>query len=78
MPQDNVEPHMHCLYAVWVPDKGWVRHNRNYHAFSKKVKFWASHSYAKKLATNYSGQLIVFDVTPTLRSWPSLEADAGL
>ncbi len=71
---DNVEPHLHCLYGVWEPTSGWVRHNRRWSPYSKKPKFFASHSHAKKLALKFKAQLVVFDVVPTLRSWPSLEA----
>ncbi len=74
---DNVEPHLHVLYAVWVPLKGWVRHNRGWNQYTKKVKFWVTHHYAKKLAIKYGGQLIAFDVVPMMRTWPSLEADAS-
>ncbi len=70
---DNVEPHLHVLYGVWVPTKGWVRSFWN---TQKAPYFWKLHSRAKKLATKFGGQLIVFDVVPTLRSWPSLEAPA--
>ena len=74
---DNVEPHLHVLYGVWVPTKGWVRYGRNWNPFGKKPKFWSCHTYAKKLATRHDGQLITFDVVPTLRSWPSLEVETS-
>ncbi len=76
---DNVEPPLHVLYGVWVPTKGWVHpYKYNSAGFSKSPGFWKRHGMAKRAAANAGGQLIAFDVVPTLRSWPSLEADANL
>lgn len=78
MPSDSVEPHLHVLYGVWVPTKGWAGPYRyNKPQFTKRPKFWQVSGMAKRAAVQTGGQLIVFDVTPTLRSWPSLETDAA-
>ncbi len=72
---DNVEPHIHVLYGVWVPTKGWAGpYKHNSYGFTKEPRFWKRHGAAKKKAAEVSGQLIAFDLVPTLRSWPNLEA----
>jgi hypothetical protein len=74
---DNVDPPVHVLYGVWVPTKGWASRPADWYPYRKnRPRFFASHAYAKRLAKVKGGQLIAFDVVPTLRSWPSLEADA--
>ncbi len=72
---DNVEPPIHVLYAVWEPSTGWVRLHQERDGrtrYGKKPKFWTSYGYALRLAMRLKAQLVTFDVTPSLRSWPSL------
>ncbi len=74
---DNVEPHLHVLYAVWEPTSGWAKRNQcGTISYVRTPHFYQKHACAKKLALETKAQLVVFDVVPTLRSWPSMEADA--
>ncbi len=72
---DNVEPALHVLYAVWEPSRGWVRLHKErigHTRYGKTPKFWTSYGYALRLSMGLKAQLVVFDVTPSARSWPSL------
>lgn len=72
---DNVEPHMAVLYGVWEPTTGWAKRNQfGTISYVRTPHFYQKHHHAKKLAMECKAQLVVFDVTPSLRSWPSLES----
>ena len=68
---DNVDNYV--MYAVWDPIKGWIHPGSSPSSDCTQPYLWSKHHVAKNRAKKYGGQLVTFDLVPTLRSWPSEE-----
>jgi hypothetical protein len=59
-------------YGIYHPEKGWLAGGK-YHQWSNQPYLYQRESVAKSWARSKRAQLVVFDVIPCLRSWPSEE-----
>lgn len=70
-------------YGVYHPMNGWVAHHEShfngrfetvdYVRWANEPVLFESHGMARSWSERLKAQLVTFDVTPCLRSWPGEE-----
>lgn len=64
-------------YGVYHPTKGWYQGwSPSWDGWDRAPFLFTCHTDARAYAIKHSAQLVMFDVTPCLRSWPGEEPKA--